>query len=128
MVDMALMTDVLQRTPVDKFFQSMSVRLDSEKANDVDMAVAIQFSDLDETYLLSVKNSVMHYRLADSIEGADASLLLTHSFFIRMLTGDVGLREGLTSDELSVDGSKVDLVRFFSLFGAPDGLFNIVTP
>jgi alkyl sulfatase BDS1-like metallo-beta-lactamase superfamily hydrolase len=128
MVDMALMTDVLERTPVDKFFQSMSVRLDSEKASDVDMSVAIQFSDLNETYLLSVKNSVMHYRLTDSIEGANASLVLTHGFFIRMLTGDVGLREGLTSDELSVDGSKVDLVRFFSLFGSPDGLFNIVTP
>ena len=128
MVDMALMTDVLERTPVDKFFQSMSVRLDSEKASDVDMSVAIQFSDLNETYLLSVKNSVMHYRLTDSIEGANASLVLTHGFFIRMLTGDVGLREGLTSDELSVDGSKVDLVRFFSLFGSSDGLFNIVTP
>jgi len=128
MVDMALMTDVLERTPVDKFFQSMSVRLDSEKASDVDMSVAIQFSDLNETYLLSVKNSVMHHRLTDSIEGANASLVLTHGFFIRMLTGDVGLREGLTSDELSVDGSKVDLVRFFSLFGSSDGLFNIVTP
>jgi hypothetical protein len=29
---------------------------------------------------------------------------------------------------LSLDGSVVDLVRFFSLFDAPDGLFNIVTP
>jgi len=38
------------------------------------------------------------------------------------------LRETLTSDDLSVDGSVVDLVRFFALFDTPDGLFNIVTP
>ena len=45
-----------------------------------------------------------------------------------MLTGDAGLRETLTSDELEVTGSVLDLVRFFTLFSSQDGLFNIVTP
>jgi len=38
------------------------------------------------------------------------------------------LRETLTSDDLNIEGSVLDLVRFFSLFGEQDGLFNIVTP
>jgi len=128
MVDLATMADVLRRTPVDRFFQSMSVRLDAEKADGVDMAVAITFSDLEQTYLLSVKNSVMHHREASPAQAANASLQLTRELFVRMLTGDVGLRETLTSDELEVDGSVLDLVRFFTLFSTPDGLFNIVTP
>ena len=128
MVDIATMTDVLMRTPVDKFFQSMSVRLDSEKANDVDMSVAITFTDLQRSYLLSVKNSVMHHRMTPGPSQANASLELSQALFVRMLTGDVGLRETLTSDELSVDGSVLDLVRFFTLFSDADGLFNIVTP
>ena len=128
MVDMATMTDVLKRTPVEKFFQSMSVRLDTEKADGVDMAVAINFTDLDKAYLLNVKNSVMHYRQTDTLATSNASLVLTRDLFVRMLTGDVGLRETLTSDDLNIEGSVLDLVRFFSLFGEQDGLFNIVTP
>lgn len=127
-IDMALMTDVLKRTPVEKFFQSMSVRLNSKKASDVDMAVAIRFTDLDKTYRLEIKNSVMHSREADTSDQSNASISLTHELFVRMLTGDLGLRETLTSDELSVDGSVLDLMRFFTLFEAPSGLFTIVTP
>jgi alkyl sulfatase BDS1-like metallo-beta-lactamase superfamily hydrolase len=106
----------------------MSVRLDTEKADGVDMAVAINFTDLDKAYVLNVKNSVMHYRQTDTPATGDASLVLTQDLFVRMLTGDVGLRETLTSDDLNIEGSVLDLVRFFSLFGEQDGLFNIVTP
>jgi alkyl sulfatase BDS1-like metallo-beta-lactamase superfamily hydrolase len=127
-LDMALLVDMLKRTPVDLFFQSMSVRLNGPKADGVERSVAINFSDLDKSYLLEVKNSVMHYTRISVPVTADATLTLSHGLFVRMLTGDVGLRETLTSDDLDVDGSVVDLVRFFSLFDAPDGLFNIVTP
>jgi alkyl sulfatase BDS1-like metallo-beta-lactamase superfamily hydrolase len=127
-VELSALVDMLERTPVDKFFQSMSVQLNGPKAEGVERSVAINFSDLDKSYLLQVNNSVMHYAEADASVSADATLTLSHGLFVRMLTGDVGLRETLTSDELSLDGSVVDLVRFFSLFDAPDGLFNIVTP
>jgi alkyl sulfatase BDS1-like metallo-beta-lactamase superfamily hydrolase len=102
--------------------------LNGPKAEGVERSVAINFSDLDKSYLLQVNNSVMHYAETDASVSADATLTLSHGLFVRMLTGDVGLRETLTSDDLSLDGSVVDLVRFFSLFDAPDGLFNIVTP
>ena len=127
-VDMALLVDMLKRTPVEKFIQSLTVRLNGPKAKGVDMSVAIRFSDLDKSYLMTVKNSVMHYAGINAPVDANASLTLSHELFVRMLTGDVGLRETLTSDDLSVDGSAIDLVRFFTLFDTPDGLFNIVTP
>jgi alkyl sulfatase BDS1-like metallo-beta-lactamase superfamily hydrolase len=127
-IDMALLVDMLKRTPVDLFFQSMSVRLNGPKADGVERSVAINFSDLGTSYLLQIKNSVMHYTQTSAPVTTDATLTLSHGLFVRMLTGDVGLRETLTSDDLDVDGSVVDLLRFFSLFDAPDGLFNIVTP
>jgi alkyl sulfatase BDS1-like metallo-beta-lactamase superfamily hydrolase len=127
-VEMAALVDMLKRTPVEKFFQSMTVRLNGPKAEGVERTVAINFSDLEQSYLLEVKNSVMHSRETAGPVAADATLTLTHELFIRMLVGDVGLRETLTSDDLSLDGSVVDLVRFFALFDSPDGLFNVVTP
>jgi alkyl sulfatase BDS1-like metallo-beta-lactamase superfamily hydrolase len=48
--------------------------------------------------------------------------------FLRMATNTAGIKEFLFSDDITVDGSKIDLVRFFALLDRPDGKFNIVTP
>ena len=53
---------------------------------------------------------------------------LTHALFIRMLTGGASPREVLTSDEISLDGSLLDTIRFFSLIRPARGNFPIVTP
>ena len=45
-----------------------------------------------------------------------------------MMTGSVKLKDLLLGDELKTKGSKVDLVRFFSLFDKAQGIFPIVTP
>jgi alkyl sulfatase BDS1-like metallo-beta-lactamase superfamily hydrolase len=45
-----------------------------------------------------------------------------------MLTGKAGLKELLLSDEIELEGSKLDLLKFLSLLDKPDGRFNIVTP
>jgi len=52
----------------------------------------------------------------------------TRRILIRMLTGKAGVKDLLLSDELGLEGSKQDLVKFFSLFDQPKGRFNIVTP
>ena len=50
---------------------------------------------------------------------ADATLRLTHPMFVRLLTGQAGLKELLLSDEVKLEGSKLDLAKFFSLFDKP---------
>ena len=44
-----------------------------------------------------------------------------------MMTGTAGVQDTLLSDDLEVDGSRVDLVRFFTLFDKAPGTFAIVT-
>ncbi len=39
-----------------------------------------------------------------------------------------GLKEMLFSDELSFEGSELDLLSFFSMLDKPEGKFNIVMP
>ena len=58
----------------------------------------------------------------------DASLSLTRPMFDRLILGDVGIKDALFSDELSLEGSKLSLLNFFSLFENPDPTFPIVTP
>ena len=48
--------------------------------------------------------------------------------FSCLATQQAGLRELLFSDDLVVEGSRLDLLSFFSLLDRPDGTFPIVTP
>lgn len=127
-LNIALMQDILARTPVSKFFDSMAVRLNGPEAEDASLSVNIQFTDLGESYLLDISNAVLHHRPMPADGQADATLKLTHRLFLDILTGKAGLRDTLFSDDLEVEGSILDLLAFFSLFDKPEGRFNIVTP
>ena len=122
------MEDVLRRTPVRRFFDSMAVRLDGPAAEGVALSVNFVFTDLGESYLLDIGNSVLHHRPSSPGQEADATLRTTHDMFISMLTGRAGLTDLLLSDQVDLEGSKLDLLKFFSLLDKPEGRFDIVTP
>lgn len=48
-------------------------------------------------------------------------------FFVKAILGSVSISELLGKD-LSIDGSKIALIRFFGLFDKPVNGFNVVTP
>lgn len=128
-INIATMKDMLLLTPIENFFDSMAVRLKAEDATDKDWRIRLHFTDLKETYLLWLENSVLHHaKETNSDSDVNATLNLTHPLFVSMLTGEAGLKDTLFSDDLSVDGSRIDLVRFFSLFEKPATSFAIVTP
>lgn len=124
----ALMKNVLLKTPLPKFFDSMSVRLNAEKAEGAQYKIKITFTDLNKSYLLTVNNSVLHHKEVSANTKADATLHLTRQLFVDIGVGLAGVKDTLLSDDLSVEGSKLDLVRFLSMFDKPKGRFNIVTP
>lgn len=124
----ATMREVLLNTPVSRFFDSMAVRLDAEDAEGESMAIKITFTDLDESYLLTLDNSVLHNRRTDLATPADATLMLTRPMFVDLLVGQAGLKELLFSDDIRFEGSRLDLIGFFGMLDKPEGRFNIVTP
>jgi alkyl sulfatase BDS1-like metallo-beta-lactamase superfamily hydrolase len=128
LMDMSTLLGILQQTPVEKFFQTMSVRLNAEDAEGVERRIAIVFTDLNESYLLTVKNSVLHVHKDASLDHAESTLRVTRELFTRLLIGEVGVTEMLTSDALELEGSTIQLVRFLSLFETPNSEFNIVVP
>ncbi|WP_420589239.1 alkyl/aryl-sulfatase [Bacterioplanoides sp.] len=127
-LDITKMKDVMMHSPVSNFFDSMSVRLKAEDAVDKNWRIAINFPDLKEAHLLWLENSVMHHRALRTNDKADATLNVEHELFVDMLLGAAGIKETLFSDRLTIDGSALDLVRFFTLFEKPQNNFPIVTP
>lgn len=127
-LNVAAMEDILRQTPVERFFDSMAVRLNGPDAENVELSINIVLTDLDESHLLNIENSVLHHRPSEPDTPADATLKMTHTLFIQILTGKAGLKDLILSDELEMEGSKLDLLKFFSLLDKPEGRFNIVTP
>lgn len=135
-IDITLMRDVLLETPVERFFDTMSVRLNGPKAEGERYIIKVNFIDKNLSYVLYLENSVLYYLAEQAWQAShdkqaseiNATLNVKHELFIDMLIGRAGLKETLFSDDLTIDGSKLDLLSFLSLFDRPAGDFNIVTP
>ena len=127
-INLASAIDMIKHAPLGRFLDAMAVRLNAPKAEGKQMIVNLIFTDLDVTYVLELKNSVLRHYERDPHPDANVTLRITHDIYLRMVTGRVGIKDTLFTDDLAIEGSRLDLVRFFRLFDKPDGTFNIVTP
>ena len=118
----------LQQVPLAEFMKALTVKLDAEKAEDERLKINLLFTDTDSNFVLTIRNSVMYYKQLPVDKDADVTLSLTQTLFVDILLGEAGVKALIGSDQLSVDGSLLKLLKFFSLLGAPNDDFNIVLP
>jgi len=119
----------LRMKPAGRFFDSLATRVDPAKADGKTSTVNFVFTDLGETHVVSLGNSVLHHWQRDADPNAVATVKLTRAFLVQLATGQAGLREMIFSDDLEVDGSRMELLSFFSVFDrAGNSQFPIVTP
>ncbi|HEY3287185.1 MAG TPA: alkyl sulfatase dimerization domain-containing protein [Gemmatimonadaceae bacterium] len=122
------MLDVLAQAPIERFLDAMAASLDGPAAAGKDYRINLVFSDTKESFVLWIENAVLHYRKAPPAPNANATLTLTKGLFVRMMAGAAGVQETIFGDDLSVRGSKTDLVRFLMLIEKAKGVFPVVTP
>ena len=126
-VDRSFLIDMLYQTPIERFLEAMAAGLDGPAAEGKDLKVNLVLADIKESYVLWIENAVLHFKKAAPAADANATLTLTKPIFIKMMAGTAGVKDTLLSDDLKVDGSKIDLVRFFTLIDKAPGTFQIVT-
>jgi alkyl sulfatase BDS1-like metallo-beta-lactamase superfamily hydrolase len=127
-LDMASASGLLEQTGGEQFMQMFAVALNGPKAEGVDLTLNITFSDLNSNYVLTIENSVLHARQGPADSQANASLTLTRPMLVKIISKQAGIKDLLGSPEIKVDGSLLDLGRFFALLDKPDLVFPIVTP
>ncbi len=126
-VSRQLLLDMLKHTSTERFLEAMAASINGPKAEGLKLKINLAFSDTKENYLLSLDRSVMHHsRIDKPAADANATLTLTKGFFLRMMSGTAGAKDLLLSDETKIDGSKIDLGRFFALLDKAPGTFAIV--
>lgn len=119
---------LLSHIEIPTLLDSMAARLNGPKAEEVELRLALAFPDLDERYLLWIENAVLHHRPLMDDEAVDVSLSISHPLFVRVLSKQASLGDLIGGDELDVSGSRLKLLKFFSLLDTPDGTFAIVEP
>ena len=123
-----LAQDFMLQVPMIEFMKALSVTLDADKAEGERLKINILFTELEQNFVLSIRNSVMHYRELPADPSADASIAISGNLFFQIMMKQVGITDLLTSEELEVEGSVLKLIKFFSLLGESNDNFNIVTP
>ena len=126
-IDRSVLVDMLHQTPIERFLEAMAAGLDGPAADGKNLKVNLVLTDLGESHVLWIENAVLHHRKAQPAADANATLTLTQPIFIKMMAGTAGVKDTLMSDDLKVEGSRIDLVRFFTLIDKAPGTFAIVT-
>src|SRR5439155_3637130 len=112
----------------EKYFDAMAVRLNVPKEEEKTIRLNFFFTDTRETHVLVLENAVLHHKRREPDPQASVTVHLTKDFLARLAAGQAGLKEMIFSNDLDVDGSRLDLLGFFRLLDAPSGAFNVVTP
>ncbi len=127
-VNLASATELLEQTAPEQFLQMFQVALNGPEADGVRLVVNFDFREPGEQYVVTVENSVLHYRKGKPSPEASVTLAISRPMLVRVVTRQVGISDVLTSPELKVSGSTLDLVRFFALLDKPDLVFPVVIP
>lgn len=127
-IDKTTALDMLHHVPTERFLEAMAGALNGPKAEDKNWKINLVISDRGERYVLWLENAVLHFKAAPPAKDAHATLNLSHALLVKLLAGSAGAKEVVMSDELKVEGSRIDLLRFLSLFDKASGVFPIVTP
>ncbi|MET0780911.1 MAG: alkyl sulfatase dimerization domain-containing protein [Microbacterium sp.] len=110
-----------QLTP-EQLLDAIAISVDGPKAWDLDLSINVTFTDLDQTYRVTLRNGVLIYRRADADPGAAASLSLTKMRLLALMAGDHD------SPGVEITGDASQLASLLSVLESGDTAFDIVTP
>ncbi len=115
--------DMLSQLSPVQIFESLAIRVNGPKAWDEELSLDIVFSDLDETYRLTLRNGVLIHRerIAQDPD-ADATLTTQKLRLQLLLAGDE------SSPGVAFAGDPSAFGRLVAVLDAPDPDFNIVLP
>ena len=126
-MDRSTFIDMLEQTPIETFLRTLEAGLNGPAAEGKNFKINLRITDSQDSFVLWIENAVLHHKRSKGEADANATLNISKKLFVRMMAGTAGLKDTLFGDQLKVEGSKVDLLRFLSLIDKADGKFQIVT-
>ena len=123
---------ILAAMTIEQIFDTLAVRLKSEAVAGVKLYVNWTFPDLagtpDETWVLAVSNRTMYSVRGRHQPGADASVRLDRSLFIRIIAQETSFVDEIGAGNISLDGDAAALLTVFGNLDVFMAGFAIVEP
>ncbi len=120
--------DLIAAMPTELFFDYLAIRLNGPKAAENPVSLNINLPDINEKYLLQVKNGVLNYFPRRNSAQANTTIILNRSDFNRLVLGSSKLEELVESKKIHIEGNLEVLNQFLSLLDPFNFWFNIVEP
>jgi alkyl sulfatase BDS1-like metallo-beta-lactamase superfamily hydrolase len=113
----------LRALPAEALLESLSVRLNGERAGEAAIAFTLAFSDTGESFAVSVENAVLHHRAGKG----GPRVTLTRPVLIGLVIGETTLENALDEGLVTGEGAAA-LGELLPLLDRFDFWFEIVTP
>lgn len=120
--------DMVRALTVPLFFDYMAVRLNSDKAAGKNLVLNWTFTDLNQRYAMTLRNSALTY-----LEGAQdakptASVTLSKAALDRISLREITMQQAMQDGSIKIDGDPTSVGALFGMLDSFDPSFPIVTP
>jgi alkyl sulfatase BDS1-like metallo-beta-lactamase superfamily hydrolase len=120
--------DTIKAMPLEMFLDYQGVRLNADKAAGKTISFNLTLTDLDETFVVGVENSALHYSKGKPSDSADASVSISRSDLNEVMMGQTTMEKQVVSGKAKITGNTQKLGEFVTWLDNFDFWFNIVTP
>lgn len=120
--------DIVRALTIPNFFDYMAVRLDGDKAAGKTFTLNWSFTDINQRYAMTLRNSALTYQSDTLHAQPTASITLTKAVLDRISLRQITIAQALHDGSVKIGG---DATAVSSLFGMLDTFaptFSIVTP
>lgn len=114
--------DIINSLPIQKFLDYLAVRVNPDKANNLNISMNIIFTDSKENYSINLKNSVLNTS-TELFKSPDTTLKLTRAAFNKLVSG-VSIDELVKKKEVFIN-NKEKAKQLFSTFENFEFWFNV---
>jgi alkyl sulfatase BDS1-like metallo-beta-lactamase superfamily hydrolase len=120
--------DTIKAMPLEMFLDYQGVRLNGARAAGKTISFNIVMTDTNESYVVGVENSALHYSKGKTSDTADASVTMTRTDLNEVMMGNTSMEKLVMAGKAKISGSAPKLGEFVSWLDNFDFWFNIVTP
>jgi alkyl sulfatase BDS1-like metallo-beta-lactamase superfamily hydrolase len=120
--------DTIRAMSLELFFDYLGMKLNGPKADDKQIVLNFDFTDVKQKYLVEMVHGVLNHTANTQADTADATITLTRDTLNQIVLGQTTLDKAVSDGDVKITGSKDKLKELLSYLDTFDFWFNIVTP
>ena len=118
MADIFTPPDILAEMPVDVSINTWTTRLKAEQALSVNSSLGFEFTDLDETYGLTIRRGICQFDVNPD-KDMDMVLTMTKPVFNEVVSGSTTIEQAVAEGRIKLTGNPDELKQFLAYFETP---------